>query len=69
MKVGCAAVFQNQELLKRLPNKSSVNSAEAIVLAMNIITNPQNLSSIQTPNQFYKLYRAKIQQLLSSQDY
>ena len=41
MKVGCAAVFQNQELLKRLPNKSSIYSAEAIAidLAMNIIAN------------------------------
>ena len=39
MKVGCAAVFQNQELLKCLPNESSVYSAEAIGidLAMNII--------------------------------
>ena len=41
MKVGCAAVFQNQELLKHLPNKSSISSAEAISinLAMNIIAN------------------------------
>ena len=41
MKVGCAAVFQNQELLKRLPNESSIYSAEAITidLAMNIIAN------------------------------
>ena len=41
MKVGCAAVFQNQELLKRLPNESSIYSAEviAIDLAMNIIAN------------------------------
>ena len=40
MKVGCAAVFQNQ-LLKRLPNESSIYSAEviAIDLAMNIIAN------------------------------
>ena len=40
-KVGCAAVFQNQELLKRLPNESSIYSAEAIAinLAMNIIAN------------------------------
>ena len=41
MKVGCAAVFQNQELLKRLPNESSIYGAEviAIYLAMNIIAN------------------------------
>ena len=41
MKVGCAAVFQNQELLKRLPNESSIYSAEviAIDLVMNIIAN------------------------------
>ena len=41
MKVGYAAVFQNQELLKRLPNESSIYSAKviAIDLAMNIITN------------------------------
>ena len=41
IKVGCAAVFQNQELLKRLPNESSIYSAEviAIDLAMNIIAN------------------------------
>ena len=41
MKVGCAAVFQNQELLKHLPNESSIYSAEviAIDLAMNIIAN------------------------------
>ena len=41
MKVGCAAVFQNQELLKRLPNESSIYGAEviAIDLAINIIAN------------------------------
>ena len=41
MKVGYAAAFQNQELLKRLPNESSIYSAEAIAidLAMNIIAN------------------------------
>ena len=41
MKVGCAAVFQTQELLKCLPNESSIYSAEviAIDLAMNIIAN------------------------------
>ena len=41
MKVGYAAVFQNQELLKCLPNESSIYSAEAIAidLTMNIIAN------------------------------
>ena len=41
MKVGYAAVFQNQELLKPLPNESTIYNAEAIVidLAMNIIAN------------------------------
>ena len=41
MKVGCTAVFQNQELLKCLPNESSIYRAEAIAidLAMNIIAN------------------------------
>ena len=41
MKVGCAAVCQNQELLKRLPNEFSIYSAEviAIDLAKNIIVN------------------------------
>ena len=40
-KAGCAAVFQNQELLKCLPNESSIYSTEAIAidLAMNIIAN------------------------------
>ena len=39
MKVGCAAVFQNQELLKSLANESSNYSTEAIAidLPMNII--------------------------------
>ena len=39
MKVGCVVVFQ--KLLKRLPNESSIYSAEviAIDLAMNIIVN------------------------------
>ena len=64
MKVGCAAVFQNQELLKRLPNESSIYSAKviAIDLAMNIIANHKSSKfiSIQTPNQFSKLYKAKI---------
>ena len=41
MKVGCVAIFQNQELLKRLPSESSIYSAEviAIDLVMNIIAN------------------------------
>ena len=41
MKVGCAAICQNQELLKHLPNKSSIYSVEAIAIdfAMNIIVN------------------------------
>ena len=41
MKVGCAGVFQNYELLKCLPNESSICSAEvlAIDLAMDIIAN------------------------------
>ena len=32
MKVSCAAVFQNQELLKCLPNESSIYSTEAIAI-------------------------------------
>ena len=41
MKVGCAAIFQNQALVKCLPNESSIYSAEvtAIDIAMNIKTN------------------------------
>ena len=41
MKVVCAAIFQNQELLKHLSNESSIYNAEvtAIDLAMNIIAN------------------------------
>ena len=41
MKVGCAAILQNQELLSHLPNESSIYSAEvtAIDLALNIIAN------------------------------
>ena len=41
MKVGCADIFQNQELLKHLPNESSIYIAEvtAIDLAMNIVAN------------------------------
>ena len=72
MIVGCAAVFQNQELLKCLSNEFSMYSAEAIAidLAMNIIANHKSSKYIiQTPNQFSKLYSANIHQLLSSQDY
>ena len=49
MKVGCAAVFQNQELLKRLPNESSIYSAEAIAtdLTMNIIANHNSFLSLR----------------------
>ena len=41
MKVPCAAIFPNQELLKRFPNESSIYSTEAIAidLAMNILAN------------------------------
>ena len=41
MKVGCTAIFQNQELLKRLPNESSIYHTEvtATELAMNIKAN------------------------------
>ena len=41
MKVACAAMLQNQELLKCLPNESSIYSADvtAIDLAMNILAN------------------------------
>ena len=41
MKVGDAVIFQNQELLKHLPNESSMCSAEviAIDLIINIIAN------------------------------
>ena len=35
MKVGCAAIFQNQEQLKCLPNESAVD-VTAIDLTMNI---------------------------------
>ena len=50
MKVGCAAVFQNQELLKRLPNESSIYSAKvkAIDLAMNIIANHKSSKFINS---------------------
>ena len=67
MKVGCAAVFQNQELLKRLPNESSIYSAEAIAidLAMNIIANHKSSKFI-----IYSDSKSVLQhQLLSSQDY
>ena len=49
MKVGCAAIFQNQELLKCLPNESSIYCAEvtAIDLAMNIIANHKSSKFIQ----------------------
>ena len=48
LKVGCAAVFQNQELLKHLPNESSIYSVEviAIDLAMNIIANHESFKFI-----------------------
>ena len=41
MKVDCAAIFQNQELLKHLPKESSSYCTEitAFDLAMNIIAN------------------------------
>ena len=41
MKVGCATNFWKQELLKRLPNESSIYSAEATAIdrAMNIMAN------------------------------
>ena len=50
MKVGCTAVFQNQELLKRLPSESSIYSAEviAIDLAMNIIANHKSSEFIDS---------------------
>ena len=48
MKVVCAAIFQNQELLKHLPNESSIYSAEvrAINLAVNIMANHKSSKSI-----------------------
>ena len=44
MKVGWAAILQNQELLKRLPNESSIYCAEvtAIDLSMNITANQKS---------------------------
>ena len=71
MKVGGAAVFQNQELLKRLPNESSIYSAEAIAidLAMKIIINHKSSkfiiysdSKISSPSSIEQRY-------ISSQDY
>ena len=43
-KVGYAGILQNQELLKCLPNESSINNAEvtAINLAMTIISNHES---------------------------
>ena len=48
MKIGCAAVFQNQDQLKRLPNESSIYSAEVIAIdrAMNIIANHKSFKFI-----------------------
>ena len=47
MKVGCAAVLQNQELLKFLSSESSIYSAEvtAIDLTINIIANYKSSKS------------------------
>ena len=51
MKVGCAAIFQNQELLKHLPNESSIYNKEIIAIdqAMNIIANHKS-SKIYRPS-------------------
>ena len=48
MKVGCAAIFQSQELLKLLPNESSMYCAEVTIidLAMNIIANHKSYKFI-----------------------
>ena len=48
MKVGCAAIFQNQELLRCLSNESSIYSAEITVidLTMNIIANHKSYKII-----------------------
>ena len=48
MKVGCAAVFQNLELLKYPPNESSIYNAEAIAIdiAMYIIVNHESCKFI-----------------------
>ena len=52
MKIGCAAVFQNQELLKYQPNESSIYSAEvtAINPAMNNIANHNSSKFIIYPD-------------------
>ena len=49
MKVGCAAIFQNQELEKRLLKNSSISCAEstAIDLAMNLIANSKSSKFIK----------------------
>ena len=51
-KIGCAAIFQNQELLKCLVNESSIYSAEvtAIDQAMNIIDNHKSSKFINYSN-------------------
>ena len=48
MEVGCAAIFQNQEPLKCLPNESSISSAKVtdIDLAMSIIANHKSSKSV-----------------------
>ena len=70
MKVDFGAIFQKPEQLKCVPNESSIYRTEvtAIDPAMNLTTNLLDLSSIQTPNQFSKLYKTKIYQLFSLQD-
>ena len=62
MKVGCAAIFQNQELLKYLLNESSIYSAEAIAinLAMNIIANNKSSKFI-----IYSVSKSVLQALQS----
>ena len=52
MKVGCTAISQNQELLKCLPNESSIYSAEvtAIDLVINIIANHKSSKFIILSN-------------------
>ena len=41
MKVGCVAILQNQQLLKHLPNESSIYSVKDTTMdpAINIIAN------------------------------
>ena len=48
MKVGCAAICQNQKLLKHLPNESSIDSTEVTAsdLVMNIIVNHKSSNFI-----------------------